>query len=238
MILNYDEPFKHYVIDNFLDESLAEQLSNEFIDYNSDEWYVYDNPLEVKKALNNWYFFPPATYNFFQNLNSQSFINTIQNISGTQNLIPDFGLHGSGWHIQGNGGKLNIHLDYSIHPKLNLQRKFNLIIYLTKDWNPEWGGNLEFWSHDLENNLPKEKIKTIDCVFNRAVLFDASQNSWHGFSDTINCPPDKYRKSIAMYYMIEPEEGANDRKRALYAPSENQKNDPKILDLISKRVNL
>ena len=30
-------------------------------------------------------------------------------------------------------GKLNPHLDYFIHPKANLQRKYNLIVFLSKD---------------------------------------------------------------------------------------------------------
>jgi hypothetical protein len=39
-----------------------------------------------------------------------------------------------------------------------LLRKLNLIVYLEKDYNPDWGGSLEFWSHDSETNKPKEKI--------------------------------------------------------------------------------
>ena len=33
------------------------------------------------------------------------------------------------------GGNLAIHLDYSIHPKMNLQRKLNLILYLEEDYD-------------------------------------------------------------------------------------------------------
>jgi Rps23 Pro-64 3,4-dihydroxylase Tpa1-like proline 4-hydroxylase len=138
--------------------------------------------------------------------------------------------------MQGNGGRLNVHLDYSIHPKLNLLRKYNFIYYLTPEWKEEWGGNLEFWSHDDVNNSPKEKIVTIKNKFNRAIIFDASQNSWHGFSKDINCPEDKFRKSIAMYYMTEVPEGANQRRRALYSPTEEQKNNPEILNLIKQRT--
>ena len=50
--------------------------------------------------------------------------------------------------MSSRGGKLNIHKDYSIHPRVDppKQRKLNLIVYLTEDWNPEWGGALELWS--------------------------------------------------------------------------------------------
>ena len=81
-------------------------------------------------------------------------------------------------------------------------------------------------------------IVTLENKFNRVVLFDASQNSWHGFSKPMTCPENTYRKSIAMYYLIPPEANAVERNRALYAPSEEQKNDPKIMELINSRVKL
>jgi hypothetical protein len=231
----YNEPFTHYIIDDFLPKELALKISEQFLPNDSPAWFVYDNPLEVKKACNNWFYFQPETYQLFQYLNSSNFIQRLRKLTGI-NLTPDHGLHGAGLHMQGNGGKLNVHLDYSIHPKLNLLRKYNLIYYLTPEWKKEWGGNLEFWSHDDVNNLPKEKIVTIENKFNRIVLFDASQNSWHGFSDAINCPDDKFRKSIAMYYMSEVTEGTNQRRRALYSPTEEQKNNPEILNLIKQRT--
>ena len=46
-------------------------------------------------------------------------------------------------HMHGRGGNLNIHKYYSIHPRLKLQRKLNLIVYMSDDWDPTWGGGLE-----------------------------------------------------------------------------------------------
>jgi Rps23 Pro-64 3,4-dihydroxylase Tpa1-like proline 4-hydroxylase len=237
MIAKYEYPFEHYVIDNFLDEEFAKKLSNEFLHFDSPDWFVYQNPVEVKKSLNNWYNFPPLTYNFFTNLNSSGFISYLSNLTGVQNLYPDLGLHGGGWHIHGQGGKLNIHLDYSIHPRLHLLRKYNLILYLSQDWDPTWGGNLEFWSHDSKTKKPKEMAAKIDCKFNRAVLFDASKHSWHGFNDPINCPDGQYRKSIAIYYLTDvPEEVDDFRERALYSPTKEQETNPEILEFIKKRA--
>lgn len=233
--MKYNEPFDHWIIDNFLDLNLAEKLSNDFLDYNHSAWYCYNNPLENKKTLNNWFFFPPDTYSFMAYLNSPAFIDYVSKITKINNLFPDIGLHGAGWHIHGKNGKLNVHFDYSIHPKLNLQRKLNIIIYLTKDWNIEWGGNLEFWSHDKVTNKPLKKVKIIENIFNRAVIFDTTQNSWHGFPSPLTCPENVYRKSIAMYYLCEPSDNAEKRKRALYAPSEDQKNCIDIEELIRKR---
>jgi Rps23 Pro-64 3,4-dihydroxylase Tpa1-like proline 4-hydroxylase len=232
---HYNEPFDHWIMDGFQDEDLARKLSSEFIDFDNKDWYDYDNPLEVKRTLNNWWNFPPTTYRFIEYLNSPMFIHKLTELTGISDLSPDPGLHGAGWHIHKNGGKLNVHLDYSIHPKLELERKLNLIYYLSEDWQPEWGGNLEFWTGTSEK--PVEYVKSIQCMFNKVLIFDTTQNSWHGFPDKIKCPENKYRKSIAMYYLIPPQSTAiPSRKRALYSPAADQTSDRTVLDLIEKRV--
>lgn len=231
----FNDPFDHWILDDFLDKELAEKLSNDFLDYDSDKWYVYNNPLENKKTLNNYFDFPSTTYKVVSYLNSPQFINYLSNLTGINNLYPDIGLHGAGWHIHGRGGKLNVHFDYNIHPKLDLQRKLNIIIYLTKDWDVSWGGNLEFWSHSTNTNKPNKKIKIIDNVFNRAVVFDTTQNSWHGFPQELTCPPNVYRKSLAMYYLCDPPKDTDQRKRALYSPTDQQVNNREIEELIKKR---
>lgn len=229
-------PYYHHIIDDFFTKELAIKISQEFPDYDSEDWLFYNNPLENKKACNNWYVFGPETYKALTYLNSPEFIQKLQDITGIQKLYPDIGLHGGGLHIHGRNGKLNVHLDYSIHPKLNLQRKLNLIIYLTEDWKSEWGGGLELWSHDSEINKPKERAVTIDNIFNRAILFDTTQNSWHGFPEPLTCPEKIYRKSLAVYYLTDPPEGTDTRKRALYAPTKEQENDSQILNLIQERI--
>jgi len=231
-------PFDYHIIDNFLDVEKAKEIEKEFPNYNSNVWFEYNNPLEIKRTCNNWYHFGPETYKLFWKLNSPEFIKYLKNITGIKSLYPDIGLHGGGLHMMKNGGKLNIHLDYSIHPKLKLQRKLNLIIYLTKDWNYTWGGSLEFWSHNQELNKPNKCEQVIDNVFNRAVLFDTTQNSWHGFAEPIQCPENQYRKSIAVYYLTDPQEDVDPRPRALYAPSKEQENNPEILKLIEERVKI
>ena len=231
----YTFPFDHYVVDNILPEETAELISNEFISYSNENWFVYKNQIENKKTLQDWGKFPKHTYKLFNYFCSPRFVEYISDISGIDNLYVDQGLHGGGWHMHGTGGNLNIHKDYSIHPKLGLQRKLNLIVYISKDWNPDWGGALEFWSHDHGNNKPLRLEKSIECVYNRAVLFDTTQNSWHGLPNPLTCPNDKYRKSLAMYYLTDIDNGIEDRSRALFAPTKEQENDPDILQLIEER---
>lgn len=230
------QPFSHCIIDNFFEEDVAIQLANEFPDYNDPNiWSVYRNAIENKKLTPHWDLFPKTTYQAFTLMNTPEFVERIQCITGIPNLLADYGMHGGGWHMHSRGGKLNMHKDYSIHPKLGMERRINIIIYMTPDWKEEWGGGLELWSHDAEKNLPKECITKVHNKFNRAVLFDTASNSWHGLPHEINCPENVYRKSMAIYYVAPPRENAEPHDRAYFAPTPEQANDSEILELIKKR---
>jgi hypothetical protein len=228
------EPFQHIVLPNFLVDDVAKAVASEFPSYNSEYWKGYNNALENKKLLNHWDKFGPTTYRIFQYLNSPKFISKIESLVG-YDLFPDYGLNGGGLHIHQQGGKLNVHLDYALHPKLRLERRLNLIVYVTPDWDEEWGGCLGFWEKHQFEEGPGRLAKKIVPVFNSAVLFDTTQNSWHGLPDPICCPVDKTRNSLAVYYLCCPRDGVSERGKALFAPYENQRNDPKVLELIKQR---
>lgn len=228
-------PFPHIILDDFVDQAIAEKLSAEFPNIDDSSLFSYSNPLEKKSALNDWNKFPPATYKFFEFLCSEAVVTRLSELLGIK-LYPDFGLHGGGWHMHPDGGKLNPHLDYSIHPKLGLQRKINLIIYLSQDWKPEFGGHFGMWSNDPEKSQPLKLEKEVEITFNRAVIFDTTHMSWHGLSRQVTTDGKNIRKSLAIYYLCDPPAEAALRERALYAPTEDQKNNPEIEDLILKRA--
>ena len=226
------DPFRHAVIDSFLREDVARAVADEFPEFDGPAWSVYNNAIEVKKALNHWDRFPKSTYALFNFLNSEEFVAEMSKLAGLK-LWSDPGLHGGGWHTHASGGKLNTHLDYSIHPKIGLERILNLIIYISPDWREEYGGALGFWADD--NGKPGELRQQIPCLFNRAVIFDTSQQSWHGLPEPVKCPPGRARNSMAIYYLCEPRAEAGDRGRALFAPHGEQADDPTVLELIRLR---
>ena len=234
------EPFNHVVIDDFWQQDIAEQLYNEFPEYHDKQlWNAhYNNAIENKKACNQWDKFPKTTYTAFNFLGGEKFTNNIRYLTDKLDLNLDFGLHGGGWHAHMNGGNLNMHLDYNIHPKLGLQRKINIIIYLTKDWHPCYGGGLEFWSHNEETNQPLAHVKTVDIKFNRAVIFDTTQNSWHGLPLPLSCPDDMVRQSMAAYYVGNTPVKTVERPRARFAPRLDQMNNPEIEELIRQRSSI
>ena len=209
-------PFEYWIVDNFLDYSVAKDLSAEFPDYEKEDWFAYDGWIAQKKICNKWDKFPPLTYKTFFNLLSTDFTQRLSDLTNKKPLYPDIGLHGGGWHMHVKGGNLAVHLDYSKHPKIPLQRKLNLILYLEDGYESSWGGDLQLWSHDEENKKPGEMVKTIEAKFNRAVIFDTTQNSWHGIPTKLECPKGKARKSFAVYYMTDLTDTAVDRFRAHY----------------------
>lgn len=217
-------PFWHAIVDDFLEE--ADEIANEFPEPDDPCWFRYDNPLEIKQTCNNWQRFGPATYRAFQSMCEPGFTMFLSHKAG-DTLYPDYGLHGGGLHQHGRGGKLNVHLDYNLHPKLHFQRRLNLIVYLTPGWKPEWGGHLGLYSD------PETLVKTVEPKFNRAIIFD-TRGSWHGLPAPLTCPPDVTRNSFAVYYLCEPTT-TDSRTRALFAPTAEQKGDADVDKLIRQR---
>jgi Rps23 Pro-64 3,4-dihydroxylase Tpa1-like proline 4-hydroxylase len=197
-------PFKHCVIDDFLNQDLAKQIDNDFLPYDSNVWVEYTNPTQIKKMYNDWYYFPKSVYNLFAYLNSHEFVQQLSEFVGSR-LYIDPGLYSGGCHIHGVNGILDPHLDYNLHPKLPYFRKLNLIIYLSENYQTEFGGLLELW--EGQDFLVK-KVKQIEPFFNRAVLFDTTQNSWHSVSPFAK--DGAFRKSLAIYYLTDPDYSVND----------------------------
>jgi hypothetical protein len=225
-------PFDHCVVSDFFETDAALALASEFPPNDSPKWFSYKNAIEDKKALNDWNAFPALTYQAFTAFYSDRMIARLEELLKTK-VFRDYGLHGGGWHMHGPGGNLNPHLDYSIHPKMQKERKLNIIVYLGEAMKAEYGGHLGLWRD--ENGQPGELVAEVEPRFNSAILFDTTQKSWHGMSRGLTQPEGIYRKSLAVYYMREPAPDAPDRGRALFAPREAQKGDESVEELIRKR---
>ncbi len=232
------KPFNYVIIDSFWSKKNANLIHKEINKFTLNNTNAhYDNAIEKKLVCNHYDKFDLNLYNAFCFLNSSYFLQIIKNITGIKEVVPDVGLHGGGLHIHPSGGKLNVHKDYSIHPKLKMERRLNLIIYMTKNWKSKWGGELQLWSHDKKKNQPLKLEQNILNKFNRAILFDTTQNSWHGLPNKIKMPKGIMRNSIAIYYLTKPRKKSEQRSKALFSPTENQKNDKRVLNLIKKRAN-
>lgn len=201
-------PFPHIVIDDFMNDFDARFISKEMDKY---QFWGSDQSEYSKKAQVNKFFTPwcdnniedikrdmPLTWKYLQYYNSPAFLRQLEDLTGIKGLIADNLYEGGGVHRIESGGKLSVHTDYSKHPRKNLYRRINLLIYLNEDWNPDWGGSLQLWNNDT-----KELVSEIQPMMNRAVIFNTTSTSLHGHPHPLNTPEGIARKSIALYYFTE-----------------------------------
>jgi len=138
---------------------------------------------------------PPLLRRLFWELNSGSFLRFLSDLTGIAGLIPDPTLQGGGVHQVLEGGVLAVHADFTWHKLFGLKRRINVLIYLNRDWQEEWGGHLQLWSPDMQRC-----VRRLSPDFGRCVVFNTTANSFHGHPEPVRVPPGVTRKSIAMYY--------------------------------------
>ena len=193
-------PFPSIVIENFFDEEYLNQILSDFPDLSKIESsQKYMNKNEIKYANNDYENFPDSIKNFFDFLNSDYYLNFLQKITSIkEKLVPDPKLNGGGLHEIKKGGVLKVHTDFNRHPSLELDRRINVLIYLNKSWKEQYGGHLELWDKEM-----LECKKKILPTFNKMVIFSTNDFSNHGHPDSVACPQNQSRKSIALYYFSE-----------------------------------
>lgn len=193
------DPFRHVVIDGFLQPGIADALLAEFPAFNPAHAINEDGEVGSKavferiRALGRTYSQLDA---FIQ---TQDFLGLVSRITGIPDLLYDPHYFGGGTHDNRNGQALDAHVDFNRHPVTNTHRRLNLIIYLNPDWQAEWGGVLELHSDPAAAD---DRITRVVPLFNRAVIFETTEHSWHGFSP-IKLPlsrQDAARRSIALYF--------------------------------------
>jgi hypothetical protein len=190
-------PYPHIVLENFLNPGMLDECIAEFNKLNeSDEWINYTHYNEKKKGLNKLDLLPEAIKGTINELNSPEFLKFLSTLTGIKDLQKDDFLEGGGIHQSTKGGYLNIHADFTVHPHhRNWQRRVNVLVYLNKNWQEEWGGKLELW----DKQMKACEVKVLP-VFNRCVIFNTDADSYHGHPEPMTCPEGVYRRSIALYY--------------------------------------
>lgn len=222
-------PYPHIIFDNFLPQDIAKQTFIELSNHNNWAWDDMSGYSESEKLaqVNKWWT-PwdsesktilsnlPVTWKCLEYFNSKQFLLFLEELTGIENLIPDVDFEGGGVHKITNEGRLELHSDYNKHPnpEKDMWRRINLLLYLTPDW--KYNGDLELWNKD-----PLTHIKTISPQFNRAVIFNTTDEAIHGHPTPLVCPTDVSRYSFALYYFTKdrPEEEKSDSTAAIWYDS-------------------
>jgi Rps23 Pro-64 3,4-dihydroxylase Tpa1-like proline 4-hydroxylase len=188
-------PFPHIAIDGLFPEDVLNPVLAEFPGPQDVQWQRFHNDKEKKLGSTYRTELPPHVRDFLYFMNSAPILEFLETLTGIEGLIPDPYFGGAGLHQILRGGHLDIHADFNWHPKLRLDRRLNLIVYLNRDWHEEYGGHIELWNRDA--TVCETKILP---VWNRTVIFNTTDVSYHGHPHPLACPPDMSRKSVSLYY--------------------------------------
>ena len=195
-------PCKYVVLPNFLTEELATSLYENFPKI--DTLNVKRKSLNENKSEDYHFERFHSDFTTLKNVvSSKEMYVFMEAITGIKGLCTTDDSLGSGVHQGQNGSYVDVHIDVNYNPDKNLWRRVNLLIYLNKNWKPEYGGELELWNKEMT-----QCEATVPCDFNRAIIFITDENSPHGYRK-INVPEGETRKSFYTYYFTEVGEGFN-----------------------------
>ena len=203
-------PFPHLVIEDFLQPDLAEELVREFpslgnMDRSHD--YLFGDKRELPGLSSSG----TAGAALQETLLSEQFAVLLSQITG-RTLFIDPAFRGGGFHQGGDGSYLDTHVDFNVHPDHpDWLRVLNVLVYLNKDWRPDYGGDL------LIRSDPTVEPDSIAPLFNRAVVMLTADNTYHGYRK-MSLPTGVTRKSIAAYAYERIPHGSQRVRTTLWVP--------------------
>jgi Rps23 Pro-64 3,4-dihydroxylase Tpa1-like proline 4-hydroxylase len=195
------KPFRYVIFENFFYPNKAELIHQNYPSIRDGKWDGTTYLDQKNKFQKTTFESGSVMDRVFKELNSSTFLNWLQEVTEIEDrLVGDDELFGGGLHQSVNGAFLNVHVDYNTHPKTKFHRRLNVLVYMNKDWKDEYEGHLELW--DLSQG-DKVLLGKYAPTFNRCVIFETNEISFHGHPKALNAPKDVNRKSIATYYYTE-----------------------------------
>lgn len=193
------DPFRHVVIDDFFTPDAAAQLLAQFPPFEHGNALDENGEIGNKSTIERIRGIGPAYAALDDIVKSPAFLARLSQLTGIADLRYDPWYFGGGTHENRNGQDLDPHIDFNRHPVEPWHRRLNLIVYLNPAWRDTWGGLLELHS---DPRSADDRITRIAPLFNRCVVFETTERSWHGFA-RIAVPPGQAgttRRSVALYF--------------------------------------
>ncbi len=193
-------PFKHLILDNFFTQVFAKELLEQFPEFDQTAALNENGEIGMKATQERVTQLGSAYKRLDALAKSEEFLGFVGEITGISDLKFDPHYFGGGTHENLEGQDLDLHVDFNYHPISGQHRRLNLIVYFNEEWQDDWGGSLELARNprDWEDSCRK----LVTPLFNRCVIFETTESSWHGF-ERIQLPEDRKnlsRKSFALYF--------------------------------------
>jgi len=192
-------PFPHIVLDDIVDAAAISKVYAELDAMSNERWNSYLHYNERKYSNTDTDSWGPTVQELAEVLASDRFTAWLSDLTGFDQLQADTSLDGGGLHRSYRNGFLNVHADFTAHHQIdNWRRRINLLLYLNAEWQPDWGGELEFWSADMARCETR-----VAPLGNRMLLFTTDETSYHGHPEPLQFPDGVARQSLALYYFTE-----------------------------------
>ncbi len=213
------KPFRHVVIDDFLTPDFCAAICDQFPEFRVVHAINENEKVGGKATREKVRTLGSAFSDMDDLVRNPEFLALVEDITGVEDLHYDPFYFGGGTHENLDGQDLDPHIDFNYHPITSQHRRLNLIIYLNKGWQDAWGGSLQLHK-DPYREPHEDEIVTVTPLRNRCVIFETTENSWHGFQ-RISLPEDqkaRSRRSFAVYYYTDtrPVEETGDEHSTVY----------------------
>lgn len=190
------QPFPFAVLDDFLPLKMADGVLGEIqadLNFQKSNDYIFAKNKFESPSIEN---LGPNGAAIKAFLLSPQVADTLSAMLG-RTVFVDPNFVGGGLHRGGAGSFLDMHTDFNLHPRNRRWiRELNILLYLNKDWKPEYGGSLDL------RNAQDGRTTSVEPRFNRLVLMLTKDHTVHGYRP-INFPAGTFRTSIATYAYFE-----------------------------------
>lgn len=182
-------PIRHLILDDLLPAGEVLSLARQFPDPST--LMLRSSPRERKRVGIDVKRYAPIIGEYLFAFQEPDVVRAVEEVVGLRGLEADATLYASGISVMGKGDFLEPHLDNSHDGDGRRYRALNILFYVSPDWKPKNGGNLELWNPAIT------QAETILSKINRLVVMETHQANWHSVSPV---RVDQPRFCVSNYY--------------------------------------
>jgi len=188
------KPFRHVIIDDFLDRAFAERLHASYPGLDVVQRSIA-RVLRARSYDGEFARFGAPFSDYFSVIGSEPFLGWLCRLTDIADLEMDPKLVGGGLHQGAHGSTLHVHADHNTHPHdPSRYRRVNVLYYVNAGWDSSWGGELELY--DATGSVIVQKVAP---AFNRCVIMEVHDTAFHGYQP-LHIPSSVTRKMLASYF--------------------------------------